>query len=609
MISLRHKLYFGFGGLLLVLLVVSGLSVIVFTRFSHALEKVFRENYDSVVYCREMKERLDLLDARAQRLIWEPAAKATINPEQQEIEFEDNLTLQSRNISLPGERERTQHLSDLWREFVPHYQKLDVPGVDRVQLYRDDLLPRLADMKQAAQQIADMNMTNMVSVNGRVKQTLAQVRNALAVLVTTGILLSALVVWTAGASMLSPLSALTKSARQIEAGDLDQQLVVKSRDEVGQLAEAFNSMARRLREFRRLDQQRLVRTEQTTQLAIDSLPDAVFVIGPNQTVEIANRAARQHFQIEPGKSLSELSLRWLPPLYESVQLHHKPIESQGYASALQLFDRGEERFLLPRAMPMLSDDKELIGVTVILADVTPLRRADEAKSSMVLTVSHELRTPLTGLRMALSLLAGNGFGPVTDKQKSLIVTAREDSDRLYRIIDNLLNISRLESGRAQLQFRPMSVSEMVSMALDPLRPGFAGKNISLTTEIADNLANVQADALSISSALTNLLSNAMKFTPDGGAVKLWAETDAERTRISIADTGPGIPEQYRKRIFEKFFRVPNKDGPSGAGLGLTIAHEIVEAHGGELTFACPAEGGTIFTITLPARGKVSPVAG
>ncbi len=601
MISLRHKLWFGFGGLLLVLLVVSGLSAVVFTRFSHALEKVFRENYDSVVYCREMKERLDLLDARAQRLIWEPGGKPTINPAQEQIDFEDNLTLQSHNISLPDERERTAHLMFLWKEFLPHYQKLDAPGVNRVQLYRDELLPRLADMKQAAQQIADMNMSNMVSVNGRVKQTLSQVRNALGILVTTGVVLSALIVWTAGASMLHPLSALTHSARQIEAGDLDQKLVVKSRDEVGQLAEAFNSMASRLRVFRQLDHERLTRTQQTTQLAIDSLPDAVFVIGPNQTVEIANRAAQLHFQIEPGKSLADLSLRWLPPLYESVQLHHKPIEPQGYASALQLFDQGEERFLLPRAMPMLGGNQELIGVTVILADVTPLRRADEAKSSMVLTVSHELRTPLTGLRMALSLLAGNNFGPVTDKQKSLIGTAREDSDRLYRIIDNLLNISRLESGRAQLQFRSMSVSEIVSMALDPLRPGFSGKNISLAVDIAAGLPSVQADPLSISSALTNLLSNAMKFTPAGGSVRLTASTDAGQIIIQVADSGPGIPAEYRQRIFQKFFRVPNKDGPTGAGLGLTIAQEIVEAHGGRLTFDCPEIGGTAFTITLPSR--------
>jgi NtrC-family two-component system sensor histidine kinase KinB len=603
MISLRHKLWLGFGGLLFVLLVVSGLSILVFTRFSHTLERVFRENYDSVVYCQGMKEQLDLLDARAQRLIWEPTALPRVNVQGAERKFEQNLHSQFGNISLPQERERTSRLYELWQQFKVAYQQLDQAGVDRAAVYREDLLPRLAELKQSDQQIADMNMNNMVSVNGQVKKTLSEVRNALSVLVVTGVLLSALVVWTAGASMLHPLSALTRSARQIEAGDLELTLAVKSGDEIGLLADAFNSMAARLREFRRLDHERLTRSQQTTQLAIDSLPDAVFVIGPNQQVEIANLAARTHFDIEPGKTVNQLSLRWLPPLYESIALHHKPIEPQGYSSALQLFDHGEERFLLPRATPMLDINHQLIGVTVILVDVTPLRRADEAKSSMVLTVSHELRTPLTGMRMALSLLAGNGFGPVTAKQKSLIDAARDDSERLHRIIENLLNISRLESGRAQLQFRRMNVAELINGAVDPLRPGFGEKNVSLEVNVASPIQDVNADPVSIGSALTNLLSNAMKFTPAGGMVRVTSETDGSVVRVSVTDTGPGIPEQYRDRIFEKFFRVPNPNGPTGAGLGLTIAHEIIEAHGGQLVFDSPDTGGTTFSLALPLLAR------
>jgi signal transduction histidine kinase len=248
---------------------------------------------------------------------------------------------------------------------------------------------------------------------------------------------------------------------------------------------------------------------------------------------------------------------------------------------------------------MMGKNQELIGVTVILVDVTPLRRADEAKSSMVLTVSHELRTPLTGVRMALSLLAGTGFGEISAKQKLLIGTAREESDRLNRIIENLLNISRLESGRAQLQFRRMRATDIVAMATDPLRPGFAEKQILLSVETADLPHDVNVDPHAISSALTNLLSNAMKFTPSGGSVRVVCKGEDTKVCFSVADSGVGIPEQYRKRIFEKFFRVPRSEGPTGAGLGLTIAHEIVEAHGGQLTFASPDTGGTIFSFWLP----------
>jgi two-component system, NtrC family, sensor histidine kinase KinB len=599
MISLRHRLWYGFGGLLLVLMVVSALSIYVFTRFSHTLERVFHENYDSVVFCQGMKEQLDLLDARALGIIWEPGVRSDINPNDRESDFEEDLHRQILNVSLGGEAERTKRLGDLWHQFKLPYAKLDDPNADKVLIYRVQLFPQLQTMKRLAQQIADMNMNNMVSVNGRVKRTLTEVRNALLVLVITGTVLATAVVWTAGAAMLHPLRTLTRSARQIEAGDLDLTLRVKSGDEIGQLADAFNSMAARLREFRRIDRERLTRSEQTTQLAIDSLPDAVFVIGPDEMVEISNLAAKTHFAIEPGATVSALSQRWLTPLYESVKLNHKPIEPDGYSAALQLFDHGEERYLLPRAQPMLGKNGELIGVTVILVDVTPLRRADEAKSSMVLTVSHELRTPLTGVRMALSLLAGNGFGDISAKQKTLIKSAREESDRLNRIIENLLNISRLEAGRAQLQFRPMRATEIVAMAVDPLRPGFAEKNISIRVICTDTTANVNVDPQAMSSALTNLLSNALKFTPAGGEVQVNCGNGEGRVHFSVADNGAGIPIQYRGRIFEKFFRVPRSEGPTGAGLGLTIAHEIVEAHGGELTFVSPESGGTVFSFSLP----------
>jgi signal transduction histidine kinase len=360
-----------------------------------------------------------------------------------------------------------------------------------------------------------------------------------------------------------------------------------------------------------LDHDRLARIQQTTQLAIDSLPDAVFVIGPNHSIEIANLAAKTHFDIEPGKTVDQLSLRWLTQLYESIVLYRKSIDPQDYSEAVQLFDRGEERFLLPRAVPMIGKDQELIGVTVILVDVTPLRRADEAKSSMVLTVSHELRTPLTGMRMALGLLAGEGFGPVTEKQRTLIETAQEDSDRLYRIIENLLNISRLEAGRAQLQFRRLNAGELIAMVVDPLRPGFTEKKIDLEVSIASNLPDVNIDPASITSALTNLLTNAMKFTPIEGKVRVTGSAENNEVKIAVTDNGPGIPEKYRARIFEKFFRVPrdpNSTNPPGAGLGLTIAHEIVEAHGGQLIFNAPPEGGTNFTIVLPRIASESKTA-
>ncbi len=456
MTSLRNRLWLGFGSLLLILLVVSALSMIVFTRYSRALERVFRENYDSAIYCDAMKESLDQLNTRAQRMLWKgPAVQATdfTGPESR---FDDNLGSQLNNCTLPGELDATRNIAQLWVDYRAHYDQFNSTSVGRTDLYENDLLPRYDELKQVAQHVADMNMSNMISVDGQVKRTLVTVRNSLLILVITGTLLATIVVWTAGGSILRPLRDFTRSAREIGEGNLDVYLSNNSTDEIGKLTEAFNCMISQLREFKRIDHDRIHRSEQTTQLAIDSLPDAVFVIGPDDKIAIANEAARSYFGVEPGRTVQSLGLNWLGPLYEEVKSRQQPVEPQGYKSAIQLFVDGQERFLLPRAVPMRSPDKRQIGVTAILVDVTQLRKVDEAKSSLVSTVSHELRTPLTSQQLLLGLLI-TSLGQILPPSKmKMLQTAKRDSDRLYQTIDELLSLSRMESGRAQFRFRAMS---------------------------------------------------------------------------------------------------------------------------------------------------------
>jgi two-component system, NtrC family, sensor histidine kinase KinB len=598
--SLRNKLLLGFGGLLLILVAVSVLTLVVLTRYSRTLESIFHENYNSAVYCEQMKIAIDRLDHRAERLFLNQDLATTQPAVADEFDrFDTNLRLQLGNLTLPGEPELSHHLADLWSEYLKRYQRFIDSPKQLHEEYRTDLQPRYDEIHDVAQRIADMNMSNMVSVDGRVKRTLIGVRNALAILVAAGTLLAAVLVGTVAAALKSPLRTLTQSARQIESGDLDLQIEVKSRDEIGQLAEAFNAMASRLREFRRIEQERLGRSEQTTQLAIDSLPDAVMVISPAGKVEISNRTAQNHFGIHPGEKLADLHLPWLSDAYAQVMWNHKTIESPGYKSAIQLFDNGAERFLLPRTVPIIGPDDRIIGVTVILVDVTLLHHADELKSGLVSTVSHELRTPLTTIRMAIAMSSSEKLGPINDRQRKVLRAAGEDAERLHRIIENLLSMSRLESGKA-MQFRAMSADEIVAQAVDPLRAAFAEKSLQLGVDIADHLPTVQADPSCIGLALTNLLSNAQKFTPAGGKVDVHVFAEEDWMNFSVSDSGPGIPDEFTAQIFEKFFRIPRAEGPSGAGLGLSITKEIVEEHGGTISFHTGPNGtGSTFCFKLP----------
>jgi signal transduction histidine kinase len=607
MSSLRNKLWIGFSSLLAILVIVSLLSVVVLTSYSHTLEQVFRENYNSAVYCDAMKNAMERLNLRAQLLIWDEPSAAQIDAQSETAAFDRNLALQLNNCTLPGELDHTRGLSQQWDQYRGAYQRLEkMPADARREFYRSALLPQHQEIQQTAQWIADKNMSNMVSVDGQVKKTLGNVRSALLLLVVLGTLAAATVVGAAGASILHPLRMLTASARQIEKGNLDLLLHVRGDDEIAQLSAAFNSMAERLREFRQLDHDRLARTQLTTQLAIDSLPDAVFIIGPDGSVEISNRSAGVLFGIVPGAAADELRAKhkWFGPLYHSAREGGPAPEERGYRSAVQLFDAGQERFLLPRAVAMSGAGGRTTGVCFILVDVTRLHAADEAKSGVISTVSHELRTPLTSIRMALGLLVSGKFGAPGEKQAALLAAAREDSDRLNRIIENVMSMSRIESGRAQFQFQQMSPLEIASQAADPMRSAFAERGIQLDVDVPENLPPVMADAVAIRSAVTNLLTNSLKFTPTGGHVRLAGEFKNDRVSLTVTDSGPGIPDQYAAQVFEKFFRVPRKEGPTGAGLGLAIAREVVEAHGGTIQLCSDYRPGARFRISLPAVGIV-----
>jgi signal transduction histidine kinase len=594
--SLRTKLWLGLGGLFFILLVGSGISAGVLSRFGRELQRLLRENYDSEVFCDAMTEALDRLDASARQIAWNEAGP-TVDVQAEMRQFEENLGKQIRNVSLPGEIDETMQLASEWRTYRGAYESFaDAGAGQRPALYVRSLAPAYQQTRASARRIAAMNMNNVVSADGRVRLRSAEARNVLLVLVGAGALLAVAVLAAAGATVLRPLRDLTRSVGRVGAGELDLAVPVRSNDEVGQLAQAFNAMAARLREYRKIDHERLLRAQSTTQLAIDSLPDAVLVSSPAGVVEIVNSAAREHLHAEPGRNLADLGFDWLAALHRGA-LSGKEPESRGYISAVQLFQNGQEKFLLPRGVPMLHDGA-VVGVAIILVDITRLRQADEFKSGLVSTVSHELRTPLTAMRMSTILLADETLGPLTPGQRKLVHAARDESERLYRIIENLLNFSRAQAGTAKLRPRAAAILAMITDALAPLAPGFDEKKIRVGIDAA-SAPDAWADPALAASVVSNLLSNALKFTPPGGGVTIAAKPSGDTVEITVADNGPGVLPEHAGKLFQRFFRAPGPDTPPGTGLGLAIAREIAIAHGGTLTYAPRPGGGSVFCFALP----------
>jgi NtrC-family two-component system sensor histidine kinase KinB len=610
MLGLRGKLVLGVGGLLALLTLVGLQSTFWISRLGSSIDVILRENYDSVVACQQMKESLERLDSGALfALAGDPQRGRQLAAANAPL-FVKALDLELRNITLPGEGPLAFRIRDLFAAYPPVLAEVLDAGrpVDaRRAIYFGRLLPLFQQIKETADQVQQMNQDNMVRASARARELAALASRRMMLLLILGAGLAAGFVLFLSRAILLPLSRLTLSVREVERGNLDLVVPVSSHDEIGQLATAFNAMAGRLRELRRSNQARLLRAQQTSQLAIDSLPDAVAVFSPDLRVELANRTAVSTLGLRPGEPVPPRHADWLPHLLQET-LRSGTLPDRGYEAARQIFHEGQERFYLPHAVAVRGADGQLVGITLILSDITNLRRIDEMKSGMLSTVSHELRTPLTSLQMALHVLLEERVGALGPQQTELLVAARDDAERLRTILVNLLEIARYETGGQQLHFEPVPARDLVEMSLSPLRSAFTDQGVELAQEIAPAAPKVMADPARAQLVLGNMLQNALQHTPAGGTVAVQVTPQQDAVRFAVVDSGPGIPDEYVGRVFDRFFQVPGS--PGGAGLGLAIAKEIVQAHGGAIGVEGHAAngGGAAFWFTLPAAPAVPAAA-
>jgi len=604
MLGLRQKLSLGFGGLLLIILIIGIQSIIHLTKLGESIDVILRENYRSVIACQQMKEALERMDSGILFELLGYTEKGSELIRKNELVFEMALEVELHNITLPGEGEKASHLQDLFGKYKIALKRIEDSKVAitvRRNAYFTGLFPLFLQIKDTAGEILRMNQQNMSDANDLARNSAAADRRQMYILLVAGTIVAIGFVFFTGRWILRPINRLIQSADEIRRGNLDLVVERESRDEIGHLSEAFNAMAASLREFRRSDQAKLVRIQRTTQQAFDSLPDAVAVVDLQGKVEVATKAAENIFGLRPNTLIFDLPLRWMANLYNDALKDGRPVQQK----VVQQFVGGEERYYRPEAIPILDNDRQLTGVILVLQDVTQLRQQEEIKRGVVSTVSHQLKTPLTSIRMAIHLLLEEKVGPLTEKQAELLVAANEDSDRLHTILNNLLDISRIESGKAQIDFRAVSPHSMVSEVVESFRRAAQDQGISLNPEFPDDLPEVWADVTRISHVFGNLLSNALKYTPPGGKITLSAKADEERVQFSVSDTGRGIPDKYLPRVFEEFFRVPEQGTETGAGLGLAIVKEIVEAHSGTIGVESHEGKGTTFTFTLRRADRIS----
>jgi NtrC-family two-component system sensor histidine kinase KinB len=490
---------------------------------------------------------------------------------------------------------------------------------DSLHRYREHVNPLLRRSIRACGAIREREFATMqragVSARDEARAGLGIVIAAALAALAMG---TAVSIWLAR-SVLGPVSRLSSSVEAVRLGDFEQRVALTSDDELGRLAEGFNRMAENLERYRQSSLGELIAAKTTLESTLNALPDAVFVISHDGSFAALNPPARAILQTAPdaeGRRIHDLPL---------APEHRAAVET-ALAGRAVLPSRADFRHVFharldgqPRkfqitTVPIPEFVPRRTGAVIVFDDVTEFARLDELRAELVAVASHELKSPLTSLRMNLMLLAESAES-FTPRQRELLEATLSACEELGSTTDELLDVARIEAGQLRLDLAPVELNSILDSALDLLRTRLDDAEVKLEVRRTPHPAIVRGDPARLRNVMTNLLANALKYSPQGGRILVetlavtGARVDGPATlRFAVTDDGPGVPEAYRERIFEKFFRVEHHfarapDGVRGTGIGLYLCREIVKAHGGSI-WCQPAEGGvgTVVTFQLKADG-------
>jgi two-component system phosphate regulon sensor histidine kinase PhoR len=387
-----------------------------------------------------------------------------------------------------------------------------------------------------------------------------------------------------------PLERLRQRVNAVAAGDLDTAVAPVPTREIGELGAAFNAMTARLRSLvAELEQSRL-RLEAT----LANLSDGVVITDAAGAVLLLNRAAGEMFDVA-GEEATGRDFMLVARDHDLAAVLREALATGERREAT--VDYGPRRLVLDVSAQRLRGGREQLGV-LVLRDVTELRRLERLRRDFVANVSHELRTPLTSVKALVETLAAGAIDDpaVADDFLGRVVA---EVDHLAALVDELLDLARLESGRAVLHTETRDPAEAVRRAVERLRPQAERADLTLRTDLPGALPPVAADWTRIDQVMLNLVHNAIKFTAAGGEIVVSAAEQDSFLAITVRDNGAGIARDELPRLFERFYKVDKARHSAGTGLGLAIAKHIVQAHGGAITAASELGRGTTITFTLP----------
>jgi PAS domain S-box-containing protein len=604
--SLRFKVGFGYIVLVLINVAVTGWAIFNFGRITLAFNSILNENYPHVVVLERMAHLVE--------------------------RHEHGLSMILNGEYDVGYSEFTTAKEEFYQIFDKANERRSLPDADRIlddirstyegYIFVTDslfsLVSRKRDIKARtyygnivrpfAQRLSvnafwliEENQKEMMKIAKESKSNSNEAIIAVLFAAIVAITLSILTMIQFTKRIIEPAEKLSATVNQIGRGQLDLKIDITTNDEIGELSREFNKMTERLRKYEAMNIEKIISEKQKSETIVESISDAIIVCDEEITIQLMNRSAEQLIKISEAEAYGK-KIEDIITDERLIEIFRSPQQASALkAPYLQFNHNGRQIFLRPRVSEIAVPSGGKRGVVLILQDVTQFRELDKMKSDFMAAVSHEFRTPLTSINMSVDILRQKLLGEVTSAQQELLESSKKDCDRLTKMVKDLLQLSKLESGKLEVKEERVDLVKIIEAAMQPMQLQFKEKGVVLLFDSEKKVPKFIGDEQQLMWVISNLLTNALRYTNLGGKVEIIASQINKNIRIDVSDTGRGIPPEYIDKIFDKFVQVKQQPDttPGSVGLGLAIAKEIVDMYGGNISVKSEVNKGTTFTILLP----------
>jgi two-component system, NtrC family, sensor histidine kinase KinB len=557
--SVKNKIRLGTIFLFLLVMASGGFSIYFLIQLKSQSQNVLKANYESIQFCHKMQKALDSITNNKRTFI---------------DSFDNELKKQEINITEPGETEATKNLQLA-------FNKLKAGDTTKLNA---------GQVSYQLQRILLLNMVAIKNKNDKAQKSVTDAMSLLITIVAIILLVGFSFAYNFPNILTNPILKLTKAIKEIGQKNYSHRIHIDSKDEFGELANAFNEMAERLEYFESSNLNKLMFEKSRAEAVINSLKDASIGIDKDNKVLFANEQALQLLGLKAEETVGKLT----DDIKKRNDLFQFLLDNEGKNPFKIVLD-GRENYYVKETIDVIQGDA--CNKVIVLKNITSFKELDAAKTDFIATISHELKTPLASSDFSLKLLEDERVGK--KEQKELIQQLKNDNQRMLRILSELLNMSQLEAGKIQLDIQSVSPNHIVENSLKAVSGGAKEKELHLDQRIQSNLPPIKADPDKINWVLNNFLTNAIRYAPFRSQILIEVKNVDTRISFSVSDKGQGIEEAYQDRIFERYFQVPGRSDKKGSGIGLAICKEFIEAMGGHVWVKSQIGEGSTFGFDIP----------